>query len=66
MSLKNFHLVFVSVCLLMFAFLGVWAFFLNPEPSAVYDMIGWLGVVGVAASLAYGVFFHRKSAKSHI
>ncbi len=66
MSLKGFHLVFVTVSTLLCAFLALWSFVLAPEKSG---MVTALGIVGVAGSLlmpAYGVYFYRKITRIHI
>lgn len=66
MSLKTFHLVFVTVSVLLFAFLSVWSFVLAPESSSLFDAMGYLGIAGVIVMLFYGVFFYRKAARIHI
>lgn len=65
MSLKSFHLVFVAVCTLLFAFLAVWAFVISPEKSAVFDAIGFTGIAGVVLMLGYGVYFRIKARRLH-
>ncbi len=66
MSLKNFHLVFVSVSTLLFVFMTLWAFVLSPERSAMITALGWVGIAGACLMLAYGVYFYRKARKIHI
>ncbi len=66
MSLKNFHLVFVTVSSLLFAFLAVWSFVLSPERSTLFSAIGYVGIVGVIVMLAYGIYFYRKAASAHL
>ncbi|MBC8126920.1 MAG: hypothetical protein H8M99_07225 [Gloeobacteraceae cyanobacterium ES-bin-144] len=66
MSLKSFHLVFVTVCTLLCAFLAVWAFGLNPERSPMFDAVGYIGIAGAVLMLFYGVYFYRKARKLHI
>ena len=66
MSLKSFHLVFVTVSTLLFAFLALWSFALSPEKSPVFTALGYTGVAGVILMLAYGVFFYRKARRIHI
>jgi len=65
MSLKSFHLVFVAVCTLLFAFLAVWAFVISPEKSAVFDAIGFTGIAGMVLMLSYGVYFRGKTRRMH-
>jgi uncharacterized membrane protein len=66
MSLKGFHIVFVSVSTLLFAFLALWGFFLSPEKSTLATAMGIVGVVGVAMMQVYGVYFIRKTRRLHI
>ena len=66
MSLKSFHLVFVTVSTLLFAFLTLWSFVLSPESSTMVDVLGYVGIAGVILMLAYGVFFYRKAQRIHI
>lgn len=62
MSLRAFHIVFVTVSTLLFAFLAVWAFVLSPERSAgVTTSLGVLGVAGTLVMPVYGVCFYRKA-----
>lgn len=61
MSLKGFHLVFVSVSLLLFAFLALWGFLLTPEKSATATVLGVVGVIGLLVTPVYGVYFLRKA-----
>ncbi|WP_035612421.1 hypothetical protein [Haloferula sp. BvORR071] len=63
MSLKAFHIVFVTVSTLLFAFLAVWAFAFAADRTAI---ITGLGAVSAAAALGmpvYGVYFYRKARK---
>ena len=66
MSLKSFHLVFVTVSTLLFAFLTVWSFFLAPETSPIISALGYVGIFGVVLMLSYGVYFYRKAQRIHI
>ncbi len=61
MSLRTFHIVFVSVATLLFLFLGVWAFVLSGEASAAVTALGVLGVIGTLGMPVYGVCFYRKA-----
>jgi hypothetical protein len=63
MSLRSFHIVFVTVCTLLCAFLVVWAFVLAPEPSAMSTASGIVGIAGILLMPAYAVAFLRKSSK---
>lgn len=66
MSLKGFHIVFVTISTLLFAFLTVWAFVLAPEPSALSTTLGILGAAGVLVMPAYGIYFYRKAVHIHL
>ena len=66
MSLRGFHLVFITVCTLLCAFLTTWAFFLAPESSGVATGLGITGIVGLVLMPVYGVYFLRKASKLHL
>lgn len=66
MSLKDFHVVFVTVCTLLCIFLSTWSFFLSSEKSIVTLVLGSVGIIGTLIMPIYGVCFYRKLAKSHI
>ena len=66
MSLKGFHLVFVTVSTLLCAFLALWSFVLAPEKSTMATALGVVGVVGVLVMPLYGVYFYRKITRIHI
>ncbi len=66
MSLKTFHIVFVTVSTLLFAFLALWGFFLSSEETSYSRVLGAVGVVGVILMQVYNVYFIRKARKIHI
>lgn len=66
MSLKGFHLVFVTVSTLLCAFLMLWSFVLAPEKSGMATALGVVGVVGALAMPIYGLYFYRKISRNHI
>jgi len=66
MSLRGFHIVFITVCTLLCAFLVGWAFVLVPEPSNLATGLGITGIVGLLIIPVYGVFFLRKASKLHL
>jgi hypothetical protein len=66
MSLKGFHIVFVTVSTLLFLFMAVWGFFLVAEPTTLTHVLGAVGVGAAAIMLVYGVYFYRKIARYHI
>jgi len=61
MSLRNFHIVFVSVSSALFAFLTLWSFLLAPEKSSLTHTIGITGIAGLVLMLIYGIYFLRKT-----
>ena len=66
MSLKGFHIVFVSVSMLLFVFLILWGFVLSPEKSTLSTAMGITGIVGSLLMPVYGVYFLRKARRSHL
>jgi hypothetical protein len=63
MSLKGFHIVFVTVSTLLFVFLALWAFVFMRESSALTTVLGIIGIVGALGMPVYGVLFYRKATK---
>ena len=61
MSLRNFHLVFVTVSYALFAFLTLWSFLFAPEKSSLTHTIGITGIAGLVLMLAYGIYFLLKT-----
>ena len=66
MSLKGFHLVFVTVSTLLCAFLALWSFVWAPEKSGMITALGIVGVAGTLLMPLYGVYFYRKITRIHI
>ena len=66
MTLKGFHIVFVTVSLLLFAFLIVWGFLLAPEKTTLATSMGITGIVGALLMPLYGVYFLRKARRIHL
>ncbi len=66
MTLKGFHIVFVTVSLLLFAFLILWGFLLAPENNSLATAMGVTGIVGVLLMPLYGVYFLRKVRRIHL
>ncbi len=66
MSLKGFHIVFVTVSTLLFMFLALWSFFLVPEKSGMNLMMGIIGSAGALIMPVYGFCFYRKLTRVHI
>jgi hypothetical protein len=64
MSLRGFHIVFVTVSTFLCLFLAVWGFGFAPENAArVARVMGIVGVVGLLVMPVYGVYFYRKAKK---
>lgn len=66
MSLKGFHIVFVTVSTLLCVFLALWAFLLAKDGGGLTASIGAVGVIGALALPVYGVCFYRKITRIHI
>jgi hypothetical protein len=61
MSLRNFHIVFVSVSSALFAFLTLWSFLFADEKSTLTQIIRIAGIAGLVLMMAYGIYFLRKT-----
>jgi hypothetical protein len=66
MSLKGFHIVFVTVSTLLCAFLALWSFVLAPETSGMTTTLGIVGVAGALLMPVYGIYFYRKIIRKHL
>lgn len=66
MSLRAFHLVFVTVSTLFCAFLVLWSFVLGLESSAMAKALGYVGIGGLLLMPVYGVYFLRKAGRIHL
>ena len=66
MSLKGFHIVFVTVCTLLFAFLTAWAFWFCEEKSSLTHALGCVGIIGILLMPFYGIYFLRKAKAIHL
>ena len=63
MSLRAFHIVFVTVCTLLFAFLSVWVFGFAEDRTGMITALGVISVIGTLGMPVYGVYFYRKARK---
>ena len=63
MSLRAFHIVFVTVTTLLFAFLAVWAFGFASDRTSMIVALGVLGALGTVGMPVYGVYFYKKARK---
>jgi hypothetical protein len=66
MSLKGFHIVFVTVSTLLCVFLGMWAVLWAKDATGLTIAIGTLGAAGAVLMPVYGVCFYRKISRIHI
>jgi hypothetical protein len=63
MSLKAFHIVFVTVVTFLFVFLALWAFWYMEDRTTLSNSLGVVGILGALGMPAYGVFFYRKASR---
>ena len=63
MSLRGFHIVFVTFCTLLFGVLAAWGFLIAPDRAPLALPMGIVGLVGLLATPFYGVYFYRKAKK---
>ena len=64
MSLRGFHIVFITVTILLSVFMILWGFWFAPrEAAATARVVGSLGVAGILGLPVYGVYFYRKAKK---
>ena len=64
MSLRGFHIVFITVATLLFLFMAVWGFGFAPdEVGATGTALGVIGLLGLIGLPIYGVYFYRKAKK---
>jgi len=60
MSLKHFHVAFVTVCTFFFSVLGAWCLLVDALPD-MYRIMGWLSLACGVAMVVYGIRFLRKT-----
>ena len=62
MSLRGFHIVFITLTTLLSVFLALWAFLWAPgDAGIVAPVLGVVGVIGAIGFPVYGVYFYRKA-----
>ncbi|RYD51610.1 MAG: hypothetical protein EOP83_23335 [Verrucomicrobiaceae bacterium] len=66
MSLKGFHIVFVTVSTLLFVFLALWAFIYMQDSATLTRVLGGIGIAGATVMPVYGVLFYRKACRLHL
>ncbi len=60
MSLKHFHVAFITVSVIFFLGFSAWCL-LVPALPEMFQLMGWLSLAFSAGMLIYGVSFLRKS-----
>lgn len=63
MSLRAFHIVFVTVSTLLFVFLAVWAFAFATDRTGTITALGAVSAVCAIIMPVYGVCFSKKVRK---
>ena len=64
MSLRGFHILFVTICTILSLFLVIWGFLLAPaDAQGVARILGGVGILGLLVMPVYGVYFYRKAKK---
>jgi hypothetical protein len=63
MSLRGFHIVFVTFCTLLFGFFAAWGFLISTDRAPLALPLGICGLIGLIAMPIYGVYFYRKAKK---
>lgn len=66
MSLKGFHVVFVTVSTLLCLFLALWSFVLADDGSPLKGTLGVVGIAGLLLMPIYGIYFYRKLSRNQI
>ena len=66
MSLKGFHIVFITVSTLLFGFLIAWGFLLAEEVDSMARALGVAGLAGLLLLPVYGVYFLKKAKRIHL
>lgn len=67
MSLKGFHIVFITFSTLLALVLGVWCIRVNLAEGAPVYLAGAIGSFAAAVALiVYGVWFYRKMKRLRI
>lgn len=66
MSIKGFHIVFVTVSMLLFAFLAMWSFLIAGEDPAWVFAMRCVGIGGMLLTPVYGVYFLRKIRRNDL
>jgi multidrug transporter EmrE-like cation transporter len=60
MSLRAFHIVFVTVSTLFFAGLALWGFVFSVDRTPIITALGVVSAVAALVLPVYGFFFYKK------
>ena len=60
MSLRAFHIVFVTVSTLLFVLLAVWALAFASERSSMIFALGVISAISAVGMPIYGAYFYKK------
>jgi DNA-binding transcriptional regulator of glucitol operon len=64
MSIRSFHIIFVTLSTLLCLFLAWWAFLWpGQEGGKLVTSLGLVGIIGFIGLPVYGVYFYRKVRK---
>jgi hypothetical protein len=63
MSLKSFHILFVTFTFLLSLFFMLWSKFYMEQADLVQSVIFVSGIAGLIFSPLYGIYFWKKTAK---
>lgn len=64
MSLKGFHIVFITVVTLFFALVALWSFTGGAmQDESFWKTVGWVCVVVSIVTPVYGAYFVKKAKK---
>lgn len=63
MSLKGFHIIFITIATLLCVFVVLWAFVLQSSPGLGMKIFGGSCALAAVVLPIYGVSFYRKAQK---
>lgn len=63
MSLKSFHIVFITICTLLFGFMVFWGTLMPEDAKAAARSMIVAGIGGLVVLPVYGVYFLKKAKR---
>ncbi|MBK1831697.1 hypothetical protein JIN77_13255 [Verrucomicrobiaceae bacterium R5-34] len=63
MSIKGFHILFITIATLLCVFVALWAFVLETSTSLGLQVFGGSCALAAVVLPLYGVSFYRKAQK---